>query len=153
MLARTSALLVFGIPGAGAPVAVIRPAYDVFGVATADVGGVPVESDRAYFDECRGVPKAGVHRCEPLGVVRQFAVEVGGFSGVVPDPPSRAEPAHCPGDALLSKAGLGGESRDLDAWFEGQQGGDQVRVVGGLLVGQIPEHPPLLRRSLGWIRG
>ena len=93
-----------------------------------------------------------MHCGKSVGVERQLAVEVSSLCGVVSHPTSRPEPAQSPNDPILWQACFGGEARDVDAWFEGQQRRYQIGVVGGVLVSQIPKHATFPREAATGLR-
>jgi hypothetical protein len=124
----------------------------MFGLAATDMRDLAVDADRPRIHQRLCVLQTGVHGVESVGVVRQLTVEVGTLGNVVPDSPGGAEPAQCPKDPILRETGVVAEACDVDAWLEGQQRRHQVGVIGGVLVGQVPQDPTLAREAAAGLR-
>ena len=141
VLAGASAAVMLGIPGAGASITLGGIPHDMLNVAAADVGCVAVESDGSGLDQGGGVSQTRMHPCQAFGVIGQFPMKVSPFGGVVAHSTRCAQTSQCGGDPALIEAGFGCQPGNVDPWLEGQERGDQVGVIRGSFVGEIPQHP------------
>jgi hypothetical protein len=106
-----------------------------------------MDSDRTGVNQRGCIAEARVHGREPGSVIRQLAVEVRALGCVVSDSACCAETTERPGDSIVREAGLGSQTGDVDSRLEGQERGDDVGIVRGLLACEIPEHATLSGES------